>query len=248
MERYIKTFALFDNTKQSLVMDDWKSAHQPFSPFSTFKIITSLIAIDQNIINAEKSLLTFDKKKYPIEPWWPKSWYDKPLTLKDAFQNSAVPIFRQLATQIGEQVMQEYLNKLNYGNRDISSGIDNFWLNGSLKISAVEQINCLRRIFTQNNFLAPETLAALKNVMQTNNWQDYLVFAKTGGGPVNEKLAYGWYVGVMEHTKTATQLFFAALLSGESFKELQSQRKDYAMQQIGNYLAANKNASSQAIK
>ncbi len=49
-----------------------------------------------------------------------------------------VAIYRHMATNIGKEKMQSYLSQFSYGNQDISSGIDNFWLNGSLQISALE--------------------------------------------------------------------------------------------------------------
>ena len=58
-----------------------------------------------------------------------------------------VPIYRQLANDIGEIDMQNYVDRFAYGNQDISSQLDKFWLNGSLKISALEQVDFLQRIY-----------------------------------------------------------------------------------------------------
>ena len=42
--------------------------------------------------------------------------------------------------------MQARLSRLGYGNADISSGLDSFWLGGSLRISPREQVALLARL------------------------------------------------------------------------------------------------------
>ena len=41
---------------------------------------------------------------------------------------SCVPAFQALAHRIGPQTMQRWLDRLGYGDRDLSAGIDVFWL------------------------------------------------------------------------------------------------------------------------
>lgn len=227
-----QSFAMFNDATQVLAMDNWKAAHERIPPFSTFKIVNSLIAIDTGIIDPELTKLTFNPMQYPVEKWWPKSWYEQPLTLRQAFQESAVPIFRQLAGNIGEYRMQEYLQKFNYGNRDTSSGIDSFWLNGSLNISAVEQVSFLRQIFSGTRGLPTTTLGALKKVMWTELWEGYDLYAKTGSGQIQENLAVGWYVGFLERSKNGNRIYFAAFVTGKSIEEVKKIRIEYTKAQL----------------
>ncbi|WP_165921212.1 hypothetical protein [Paenibacillus albiflavus] len=39
--------------------------------------------------------------------------------------------------------MQEWVNRADYGSKDFSGGIDRIWLNSSLKISTVEEVDFL---------------------------------------------------------------------------------------------------------
>ena len=55
-------------------------------------------------------------------------------------------IISELARRVGSQRMQKFLADIPYGNADISTGIDKFWLGTSLKISADEQVEFLRRL------------------------------------------------------------------------------------------------------
>ena len=47
--------------------------------------------------------------------------------------------FQHVARVLGPEREQAYLDRLEYGNRDASSGLDSFWLGGSLRISPDEQ-------------------------------------------------------------------------------------------------------------
>ena len=71
----------------------------------------------------------------------------KRLDLKRAIQVSAVPVFQQIAREVGEVRMQKYLKKFSYGNQNISGGIDKFWLEGQLRISAVNQVEFLESLY-----------------------------------------------------------------------------------------------------
>ncbi|MGI2260454.1 penicillin-binding transpeptidase domain-containing protein [Shewanella sp. GXUN23E] len=217
-----------------------------YSPFSTFKIPNSLIALDLGLIEDLQQPLSFDKSKYPVQSDWPKIWHENPIDLRTAFQHSAVPIYRQLATEIGKQSMQRYLDKFHYGNQDISSGLDNFWLGGSLTISADEQIAFLKSLYHGQLPVKPESLAKLKQVMLVEETPDYRLYAKTGGGRLDSNKSQGssksqdlsksqssdksqssgkslgWYVGYVENTKGV--FYFAMNIEGNEFWPTMEQR------------------------
>ena len=87
------------------------------------------------------------KDRYPVKAWWPSVWKLPEYDLTTAFKFSMVAIFRQISiSDIGQEKMQSYVSKFKYGNQDISSGIDDFWLNGSMKISALEQVRFLQKM------------------------------------------------------------------------------------------------------
>ena len=60
--------------------------------------------------------------------------------------------FIWICKRLGKERMQEGLNKLNYGNKEIGSEIDKFWLEGPLKISAMEQVKLLN-LLSQSKLL-----------------------------------------------------------------------------------------------
>jgi beta-lactamase class D len=67
-------------------------------------------------------------------------------TLREAMRGSTVWVFQDFAKTLGGRRERQYLRRIGYGNRSIAGGIDRFWLDGGLAISAVEQIAFLQRL------------------------------------------------------------------------------------------------------
>jgi len=201
-------------------------AQMPLSPFSTFKVANSLIALDKGIIKDAKQTLSFDKEKYPVQPWWPKVWQLPQYNLSTAFKFSMVAIYRQLATDIGKKDMQSYINKMHYGNQDISSGLDDFWLNKSMKISAKEQIKFLQDFYHNAYQFNEQAVNTLKEVMLADDNENYKLYAKTGAGKVNDGSMLGWYIGFVENAQGVH--FFAFNFNKASYPEMKALRKKVA--------------------
>jgi len=205
-------------------------ANNALSPFSTFKITNSVIALEKEIIKDTKQVLSYDKEKYPTQVWWPPVWKLPSYNLSSAFKYSVVPVFRQMAKNIGQKHMNTYLERFDYGNQDASSGIDNFWLNGSLKISAVEQVTFLQKLF-QNQFkLSSSTLAAIKEVMLVETTENYKLYGKTGAGKVTDKSMLGWYVGFVENKEGVH--YFAFNFNRNTYGEMKAERIKTAMNHL----------------
>jgi beta-lactamase class D len=112
---------------------------------STFKIWNTLIGLENGIISsAEDAFYKWDGETRSIPEW------NKDLTLKEAFQGSCVPAFQNLARKIGPQRMRLWIEKIDYGDHNISSGVDVFWLPAigrkSLLISPEEQAKLIYRL------------------------------------------------------------------------------------------------------
>ena len=210
-------------------------ATQQYSPFSTFKIPNSLIGLDTKIIKNAKQPLIFDKEKYPVQRWWPSVWKLPEYNLSSAFKFSMVPIYRQLATDIGQQQMQSYVTRFAYGNQDISSRLDNFWLNGSMQISAVEQVYFLQKMNQGQLAVKAKSVELLKDVMLIEETDQYKLYAKTGAGKANpadknNKAMFGWYVGFVENTQGVH--YFAFNFTRDSYALMKAERVKIAMNHL----------------
>lgn len=224
------TFVLMKEGEGVTFIANRQRASMRMPPFSTFKVANSLIAIELGVVEDLQQRLTFDRQRYPIQSWWPESWFSQPLSLDKAFEFSALPIYQNIALQINPDRMQKFVRQFNYGNRDISSGVDSFWLNGSMKISALEQVIFLQKVFNNKVDLDPKTILALRQIMLMEKTGDHAMFAKTGGGMVGSNNALGWYVGVIE--KLNERYYFALNLDKATFAEVRQARIDLTL----NYL------------
>ena len=138
---YEGTFVLFDKNKGEYTIYNQAKSQTRVSPCSTFKIINSLIGLETKVLYDENTTFKWDGTKYQIESW------NKDQTLRSAVSNSVVWYFAKVASQVGKDKMQNYLNKFNYGNKDISGGLTSFWLQSSLRISPTEQVDMLRKLY-----------------------------------------------------------------------------------------------------
>jgi beta-lactamase class D len=227
------TFVVFseftDGDTRQLVINASR-ANTQLTPFSTFKVPNSVIALETGNIKDSKQTLTYNKGKYTSEPWWPAVWKAETFNLTSAFKYSMVPIYRELATKIGVTKMQHYLQLFNYGNQDISSGLDDFWLNGSIKISAIEQVTFLRKFYNNDFSLSEHTLDTMKEVMLVKEAKNYKLYAKTGTGRVDDKSMLAWYVGFVENDKG--RHFFALNLNRATYREVKAIRKNIALNHL----------------
>jgi beta-lactamase class D len=224
------SFALLNDKSGQLITVNQKRANEPMSPFSTFKIANSLIGLDTQVISNNKQTLTYDKTIYKQEPWWPPVWKLASYNLASAYKFSMVPVYRQLASDIGKTAMKKYLQKFNYGNQDISSGLDDFWLNGSLKISAIEQVQFLQKLHRQSLGLSFETYKNMKLVMLAKSSDDYKIYAKTGAGKVDDGSMLGWYVGYLESAKGIH--YFAMNFNRKTYSEMKKDRINMVMNHL----------------
>lgn len=173
------------------------------SPCSTFKIISSLIALENGIIEPDNSTRAWNG-----EIFWNEEW-NKDIDFTDAFHASCVWYFREVIDEIGKDMIQEELNRLEYGNCDISDWegqlntnnsnpvLTGFWLESSLLISPKEQVEVMERIFGDNTEYSEETLYQLKQVMllSEENEAGILIYGKTGMGKAYGIVVDSWYTG-----------------------------------------------------
>jgi beta-lactamase class D len=206
------TFVLFDLKRNRFTRYNSTRARQKFLPLSTFKIPNSLIALETGIVADENAIVKWSGARYEIDGW------NKDLTFSEALSSSCVPCYQQIARRIGELRMKKFLKRFTYGNRDISGGIDRFWLDGGLRISADQEIEFLRRFFTGKLPVSKRATEIVKKMLVLENQANYKLSGKTGlqlglsltgvpqlSIPVSPNL--GWFVGYLEQNDNV--YFFA---------------------------------------
>jgi beta-lactamase class D len=169
-----------------------------FSPASTFKIPNTLIALESHIVESKSSTFTWDGTDRGIDSW------NKDQTLETAFKVSCVWCYQEIARKVGTEIYERMLARLEYGNHSIGNQIDSFWLNGSLEVSAVEQITFLRKLYNYDLPFRREHVDILRQIMVTQRTEQHTIYAKTGWAGTEPQVA--WYVGFVE-SGTGTWLF-----------------------------------------
>lgn len=199
------------------------------SPCSTFKIMSSLMGLENGIINQTDSVYKWNGTEY-----WKSEW-NKDIGFEEAFRASCVWYFREVTNRLGEETVQDTLERVQYGNCDISDwegrlntnnnnrDLTGFWIESSLKISPLEQAAVLSRIFEGNGFFSETSISLLKKVMLVEPAAgDIAVYGKTGMGVKDGKCVDAWFVGMYEQEDDA--VYFAVRLDDPDKKSVSSQR------------------------
>lgn len=195
------SFVMYDLSSNKYTYYDSARCSKQFTPASTFKIPNSIIGLETGVIKDENHIIPWDNVVRKIEAW------NQDMDMKTAIKVSCVPYYQELARRVGAARMQEMVRLLNYGNKVISGGIDEFWLTGSLRISQVEQIDFLRRLCGSELPVSQRSMEITKKIMLLEENAEFTLRGKTGWGDQDET-SIGWFVGWVE--KNGSVYFFAA--------------------------------------
>lgn len=200
---------IYDPSNDKYSLYNSSLCEQKVSPYSTFKIVSTLAGLNNEVIENKESMMNYSGEKYPLPEW------NENLSLKKAFQTSCIWYFRQIIDEVGQDEIQSELIRLEYGNCDISEwdgsninpmpDLNGFWLGSSLKISPLEQVQMLKKIFEGESIYSTEHVAILKEIMLVSE-DTRKIYGKTGSGPDGE----AWFVGFAEENDT--KKYFAVYL------------------------------------
>ena len=236
------TAVIYDASDRRYTIYNDELAETRRSPCSTFKIISSLTALEHGIITPEDSTRTWSG-----EVFWNEDW-TRDINFSEAFRVSCVWYYRQLIDEIGQDRMQDELDKLQYGNCDISDwegrlntsnnnrALTGFWLESSLLISPKEQTEVMERIFGEHSEYSQETQNELKQVMRVTEQggTDISIYGKTGMGKSDGIVADAWFTGFAEHAEG--NLYFCVRLGRTDEMDVSSSlAKDIAILLVSDF-------------
>ncbi|WP_240733108.1 class D beta-lactamase [Jeotgalibacillus sp. S-D1] len=192
------TMVLKNLKKDKVYLYNKERSSQRFTPESTFKVANALIGLQTSAVRDEYEVKRWDGVVREFDSW------NRDHSLASAMRESAIWFYQDMARDIGETRMQENIEKLTYGNQDISGGIDSFWLDSSLAISAFEQTNFIEKLVEEKLPFEEQHQKTVKRMMIQDEQDDYTLHGKTGTRLSDFGL--GWYVGFVE-TKKETWVF-----------------------------------------
>lgn len=205
---------------------------QRYGPYSSFKIPHTLIALETGAVKSIDERIKWDQVKHPAKSFWPATWKQSH-TLASAFKHSVVWYYQELVPRIKPIQYKEWLTKFHYGNQVFTPGSDEFWLNGELKISPLEQIEFLNCLLETGCGVSRHTLAAFESSALQDDKKGLLLYAKTGAGPINpdnDNGAFeGWYVGYIKDAQGEPVTAFALYSEANNFLLLKDFRKDFSL-------------------
>jgi len=197
--------ALLDTASGELSCSDVARCQASYLPASTFKIANTIIALETGVVEDAETVLPWDGTPRELEDWNAK------LTLREAIRTSCVPCYQDIARKIGQARMNEWLVRLDYGNRDASGGIDAFWLGGGLRITPLEQLAFLRRLAEGKLPISERTREIVLDLITLDVGPEHQLLGKTGF--VTQERAgkeLGWFIGYVE--LGARRVFFATTI------------------------------------
>jgi beta-lactamase class D len=199
----VGTFVGYKVDDYLIIASDKNRSAEPRLPASTFKIPNSLIALETGVVqDPDKDVFKWDGVKRPIEAW------NKDHTLRTAIAASAVPVYQEIARRIGQERMQKYVDLLEYGNRNIGGGIDQFWLTGDLRIDPLQQVDFVDRLRRGVLPISKRSQDLVRDILPVTKVGDSIIRAKSGLlGAERGQPSLGWMVGWAE--KGSAQTVFA---------------------------------------
>lgn len=229
------TAVFYNNSENTYYIYNKDSAEKPSSPCSSFKIISCLMGLESQAINPSDSTFKWSGTHYPIEAW------NKDIDYKQAFKASCIWYYRKVIDSIGEDNVQVFLNRLDYGNKDISKWegtlnnsifpemkdykeLNGFWQESSLQISPKQQVDVMKRIFEDKDIFSKNNIGLIKDVMRVEQKDESIqIYGKTGSGKKDSSWSDAWFVGMFEKSSDTT--YFAVRLNqpdiyGEKAKEI----------------------------
>ena len=184
-------FEMYDNSHDIVHYYNQERCATAYTPASTFKIMNSLIALQTGVALDESLVIPWDGVQHSRPEW------NKDMDMREAFKVSNVYYYKELARRIGKKEMQHYLDTVQYGNKKIGDSIDGFWLDGTLKVTADEQVGLLKKLYHDELPFSKRNQRIVRSMMMRENEEHYKLSYKTGLGMQNDT-TIAWIVGFAE--------------------------------------------------
>lgn len=198
---YEGSFVLYDLENDAWSIHDMEHSTLRVAPNSTYKIYDALFGLEEDIITPENSFIAWNGETYPFEAW------NADQTLQSAMNSSVNWYFESVDEQLGAADISNYIQEIGYGNENISGDFSTYWMESSLKISPIEQVELLTKLQNNSFGFAPENINAVKDAICLSSSDAGTFYGKTGTGRVDGQDVNGWFIGYIE---TADNTYFFA--------------------------------------
>ena len=198
---YEGSFVLYDLGNDAWSIHDKEHATLRVAPNSTYKIYDALFGLEEGVITPENSFIAWNGESYPFEAW------NADQTLQSAMNSSVNWYFQSVDEQLGFSDVYSYIQEIGYGNENMNGDFSTYWMESSLKISPIEQVELLTKLQNNSFSFAPENVNAVKDAICLSSSDAGTFYGKTGTGRVDGQDVNGWFIGYIE---TADNTYFFA--------------------------------------
>jgi len=207
---------LYDTKKQTWLHSDSQYSKKGTLPASTFKILHTLIALEEAVVKNKEHLFRWDRTPKLFKSARIPSW-NQDQDLESAFKNSTIWCYEEIAKSIKTKRYCKYLKSANYSNRKIKHPNGNdFWNYGKLRVSLIDQIKLLIHLYNNKLPFKIEHQELTKDLMIEEENEQYLLRTKTGWSYDGRDI--GWYVGYIELADNV--IFFSTRIEKDLDKEV----------------------------
>ena len=205
---YEGSFVLYDLENDAWSIHDKEHATLRVAPNSTYKIYDALFGLEEGVIAPENSFIAWNGESYPFEAW------NADQTLQSAMNSSVNWYFQTVDEQLGASDVYSYIQEIGYGNENMSGDFSTYWMESSLEISPIEQVELLTRLQDNSFGFAPENINAVKDAICLSSSDAGTFYGKTGTGRVDGQDVNGWFIGYIETVDNT--YFFATNIGADS--------------------------------
>ena len=171
--------------------NDLSRASTAYIPASTFKMLNALIGLQHQKVTTTE-IFKWNGEKRSFSAW------EKDMTLAEAMQASAVPVYQELARRIGLDLMRREVKRVGFGNAEIGTQVDNFWLVGPLKVTPEQEAKFAYQLATKKLPFDASVQQQVKDIMlSVERRGEVKLYAKSGWG-MDVDPQVGWYTGWVE--------------------------------------------------
>ena len=206
--KYEGSFVLYDLGNDAWSIHDIEHATLRVAPDSTYKIYDALFGLEEGVITPEDSFIAWNGESYPFEAW------NADQTLQSAMTSSVNWYFQSIDEQLASTNIYSYIQQIRYGNENLSGDLSTYWMESSLKISPVEQVELLIKLHNNRLGFSSENINAVKDSIRLSSSDAGTFYGKTGTGRVNGQDVNGWFIGYIETADNT--YFFAANIGADS--------------------------------
>ena len=210
------SISIFDLGKDKWIHSDYTLAKEGTLPASTFKIINTLIGLEEGIINGKNDTMKWDGEPKLFKNFEVPNW-NKDNDLEMAFKNSTIWYFEEISKRLKKRKYRKYLRRNKYSNRKNRNGNGyDFWNYGELEVTPIEQLKLLFKLYQNELNFDIKHQELVKELMIEKQNTNFILRSKTGW--CYDKIDIGWYIGYIEIKDNV--IFFATRIEKELSEEL----------------------------